>query len=91
MKYFNDGGGVVSFYKYLQTKHKKWFLSTTIHLTRKKFIYSGRYLKADHFGKNWVGGLGHSKILKGGSLKLNMSNLSYKLSQSIIWAMGMNN
>ena len=66
MKYFNDGGGGLSFYKYLQTKHKKWILSTTVHLTRKKFIYSGIYLKADHFGKNWTGGVGHSKMMKGG-------------------------
>ena len=65
MKYFNDGGGL-SFYKYLQTKHKKWILSTTIHLTRKKFIYSGRYLKADILEKNWTVGVGHSKMLKGG-------------------------
>ena len=50
MKYFNDERGL-SFYKYLQTKHKKWILSTTIHLTRKKFVFPGRYLKADHFGK----------------------------------------
>ena len=78
MKYFNDGGGL-SFYKYLQTKHKKWILSTTIHLTRKKLIYSGRYLNADHFGKQLDRGVGHSKMLKGGSLKLIMSNLTYKL------------
>ena len=44
-------GEGLSFYKYLQTKHKKWILSTTIHLTRKKFVFPGRYLKADHFGK----------------------------------------
>ena len=54
MKFFNDwgGGGWWSlFYKYLQTKHKKWIFSATIHLTRKKFIFPGRYLKADHFEK----------------------------------------
>ena len=33
------------------TKHKKWILSATIHLTRKEFVFPGRYLKADHFGK----------------------------------------
>ena len=33
------------------TKHKKWILSATIHLTRKKLVFPGRYLKADHFGK----------------------------------------
>ena len=32
-------------------KHKKPNISTTIHLTRKKFIYSGRYLKGAHFEK----------------------------------------
>ena len=42
------GGGV---YKYLQTKHKKFIFSATVHLTRKKFIFPGRYLKADHFEK----------------------------------------
>ena len=36
---------------YLQTKHKKWIFSATIHLTRKRFIFPGRYLKADHFEK----------------------------------------
>ena len=52
MKFFNDGGGGgIFFYKYLQTKHKKWIFSTTIHLTRKKFVFPGRYLKADHFEK----------------------------------------
>ena len=33
------------------TKHKQWILSATIHLTRKKFVFPGRYLKADHLGK----------------------------------------
>ena len=75
MKYFNDGD--LSFYKYLQTKHKKWILSTTVHLTSKKFIYSGRYLKADHFGKNWTG-CGPFKRAEGGFLKLIMSNLRYR-------------
>ena len=65
MKYFNDWGGL-SFYKYLQTKHKKWILSTTIHLTRKKLIYSGRYLKADHFGKKMGMGGGPFKNAEGG-------------------------
>ena len=36
---------------YLQTKHKKWIFSATIHLTRKRFIFPGRYFKADHFEK----------------------------------------
>ena len=44
-------GGVFFFYKYLQTKHKKWIFSVTVHLTRKTFIFPGRYLKADHFAK----------------------------------------
>ena len=39
------------FYKYLQTKHKKWIFSATMHLTRKTFIFPGKYLKADHFVK----------------------------------------
>ena len=43
------------------------------------FIYSGRYLKGGHFEKKLDGGVGHSKMLKGGSLKLIMSNLTYKL------------
>ena len=48
MKFFIDGGGLF-FYKYLQNKHRKWIFSATIHLTRKKFLFPGRYLKADHF------------------------------------------
>ena len=55
MKFFNNGGGYF-FYKYLLTKHKKSNISATVHLTRKKFIYSGRYLKGGHFEKNWAGG-----------------------------------
>ena len=78
MKYFHDGVGL-SFYKYLQTKHKKWILSTTVHLTRKKFIYSGRYLKGAHFEKK-IGQVGGPfKNAEGESLKLIMSNLTYKL------------
>ena len=65
MNSFNEGG-VFFFYKYLQTKHKKWFFSVTIYLARKKFIFPGRYLKADHFGKkNWTRVVGHSKMLRG--------------------------
>ena len=41
------GGG--SFLQVLQVEHEKWIFSATIHLTRKKFIFPGRYLKADHF------------------------------------------
>ena len=36
---------------YLQTKHKKWIFSATIHRTRERFIFPGRYLKADQFEK----------------------------------------
>ena len=54
---------------YLQTKHKKWIFSATVHLTRKRFVFPGRYLKADHFGKNWTWLVGCSKMLKGGGLK----------------------
>ena len=63
--------GGVFFYKYLQTKHKKWVFSATIHLTRKKFIFPGRYLKADHFEKKLDMGGGPFKNAKwGGSKKL---------------------
>ena len=56
MKFFNDGAGRgLYFYKYLQTKHKKWIFSATIHLTRKKLIFPGRYLKAAHFEKKKIG------------------------------------
>ena len=84
--------GDIFFYKYLLTKHKKPNISATVHLTRKKFIYSGRYLKGAHFEKNWMGG-GPFKNAEGGALKLIMSKLptNSKLSQSIISAMGMNN
>ena len=55
------------FYKYLQTKHKKWIFSATVHLTRKKFIFPGRYLKAGYFEKkNWTWVVVHSKMLMGG-------------------------
>ena len=37
-------------------KHKKSNIYATVHLTRKKFIYSGRYLKGGHFEKKWTGG-----------------------------------
>ena len=71
--------GGIFFNKYLLTKHKKPNISATIHLTRKKFMYFGRYLKGAHFEKKMDRGVGHSKMLKGGSLKLIMSNLTYKL------------
>ena len=54
---FTIWGGYKNFFRpspklyYLQTKHKKWIFSATIHLTRKRFIFPSRYLKADHFGK----------------------------------------
>ena len=39
----------------------------------------GIYLKGGHFGKNWTGGGGPFKNAEGGSLKLIMSNLIFKL------------
>ena len=36
---------------YLQTKHKKHIFCAAVHLTRKRFIFPGRYLKVDHFEK----------------------------------------
>ena len=62
--YLYGGGG------YFQTKHKKCIFSATIHLTRKKFIFPGRYLKADHFEKELDMGGGLFKNAKGrGGLK----------------------
>ena len=55
------GGG----YKYLQTKHRKWIFSATIPLTRKKFIFPGRYLKVNHFEKKLDMGGGPFKNAKG--------------------------
>ena len=43
------GGGLL-FLQVLLTKHKKWIFSATVHL-RKKFIFPGRYLKADQNAK----------------------------------------
>ena len=63
MKFFIDGGSF--FNKYLQTKHKKWIFSAKVHLIRKEFIFSGIYLKADHF----------EMLRVGGSKKLWMLNL----------------
>ena len=51
---------------YLQTKHKKWIFSATVHLTRKRFIFPGRYLKADHFEKKLDMGGGPFKNAEGG-------------------------
>ena len=72
-------GGGVFFYKHLLMKHKKSNISTTVHLTRKKFIYSGRYFKGGQFEKKIGQRGGPFKNAEGGSLKLIMSNLSYKL------------
>ena len=72
-------GGGYFFYKYLLMKHKKSNISTTIHLTRKKFTYSGRYLKGGHFEKKIGQGGGPFKNAEGGSLTLIMSNSTYKL------------
>ena len=78
--------GGLSFYKYLQAKHKKGILSTTVYLTRKKFIYSGRYLKAHHFEKKLDKWVGHSKMLKGGSLKLIVKlNLQTPNSHKVLY------
>ena len=53
---------------YLQTKHKKWIFSATTHLTRKRFIFPGRYLKANHFEKKKLNmGGGPFKNAEGGS------------------------
>ena len=65
MNFFIDGRGLF-FYKYLQTKHKKWIFSATLHLTRKKFIFPDRYLKADHFGNKLDMGGGPFKNANGG-------------------------
>ena len=51
---------------YLKTKHKKWIFSATIHLTRKRFIFPGRYLEADHFEKKMDMGGGPFKNAEGG-------------------------
>ena len=74
--------GVFFFDKYLLTKHKKLTISATIHLTRKKFTYSGIYLKGGHFEKKIVrGGVHHSKMLKGVSktnyVKLNLQTPNF--------------
>ena len=57
MNFFMEGG--LLFYEYIEIKHKKCNFSATVHLTRKKFIFPGRYLKANHFEKklNREGGL----------------------------------
>ena len=57
------GRGGVFFYKYFQTKHKKWIFFATIHLTKKSF--PGRYLKADDFEKKMDTGGGPFKNGKG--------------------------
>ena len=86
MKFFNNGQGVFSFYKYLLTKHKKPNISTTVHLTRKKFIYSGRYLKGGHFEKKWTGRWAiqnaEGGVSKTNYVKLNLQTPNF--SQSII-------
>ena len=70
-------GGIKKFldppkFIYLQTKHKKWIFSATVHLTRKRFIFPGRYLKADHLKKKLDMGGGSFKNAEGegGSKKL---------------------
>ena len=68
---------------YLQTKHKKWIFSATIHLTRKRFIFPGRYLKADHFGKKLDMGGGPFKNAEVGGLK-NYDQLKSPITWAII-------
>ena len=46
-EFLNDGG--VFFLEVYINQTKKWIFSATVHLIRKKFIFPGRYLKADHF------------------------------------------
>ena len=66
-------------------KHNKLNISTTIHLTRKKFIYSGRYFKGAHFEKKIGQEGGPFKNAEGGSLKLIVKQpTNSKLSQRII-------
>ena len=61
-------GGGIFFYKYLLMKHKKSNISATIHLTKKKFIYSGRYFKGGHFEKKIGQWGGPFKSAEGGGL-----------------------
>ena len=81
MNFFNNGWGVF-FYKYSLTKHKKSNISTTVHLTRKKFIYSGRYLKGAHFEKKLDKGGGPFKNAEGAvsntnNVKLNLQTPNF--------------
>ena len=73
MKFFNNG---YIFYKYLLMKHKKPNISATAHLTRKKFIHSGRYLKGGHFEKKTGQGGGPFKNSEGGVSKTNYVKLN---------------
>ena len=43
---------------------KEWIFSVTVHLTRKMFVFPGRYLKADHFEKKIDMGGGLFKTAK---------------------------
>ena len=75
-------GGGYFFYKYLLTKHKKSNISATIHLTRKKFIYSGRYLEGGHFEKKNGQGGGPFKNAEGrvsntNNVKLNLQTPNF--------------
>ena len=64
MKFFNDWGGLF-FYKYLEPKNKKWIFSATVHLTRRNFIFTGRYLKVTSLKKKLVTGDGPFENAKG--------------------------
>ena len=66
----------VFFYKYLLMKHKKPNISATIHLTRKKFIHSDRYLKGGHFEKKIGQEGGPFKNAEGGVSKTNYVKLN---------------
>ena len=68
--------GGIFFNKYLLTKHKKPNISATIHLTRKKFMYFGRYLKGAHFEKKNGQGDGPFKNAEGGVSKTNYVKLN---------------
>ena len=60
-------------------KHKKPNISTTIHLTRKNFIYSGRYVKGGHFKKKIGQGGGAFKNAEGGVSKTDNVKLNLQI------------
>ena len=68
-------------------KHKKCNFSATVYLTTK--IFPGRYFKANHFEKTEQEGWAVQKCSRvGGSQKLRMPNLTYRLNpyiQKMFW------